>query len=59
MRRKRMTIAIAAVLALATLGGVAVAKSSGSAPSAPRTAEVSVDTDNIQEGDQTDRKSVV
>lgn len=53
---KRLMIAFAAVLALAAVGGVAVANTSHNAPAkATGEAESTSDTDNIQEevGDQT------
>jgi hypothetical protein len=52
---KRIAIAGVAVLAMASLGGAALAKTPTQRPNAPATsseATTGADTDNIQEGDQ-------
>jgi hypothetical protein len=56
MKMKRIAIAAVTVLALASLGGVALAKTPAVGQSNPATSSVpttNTDTDNIQEGDQT------
>ena len=53
MNIKRIT-ALAAVLALTTLGGVAIAQTSGHRAAKPAAAEATTpDTDHVQQGDQT------
>lgn len=53
MKIKRIA-ALAAILALTTLGGVAVAKTSTHKAVKPAAAEATApDTDNVQQGDQT------
>jgi hypothetical protein len=56
MKMKRIAIAGVAVLALASLGGAALAKTPAQRQNAPATSSettTGADTDNIQEGDQT------
>jgi hypothetical protein len=56
MKMKRIAIAVVAVLSLASLGGVALAKTPAVGPNAPATSSeptTGADADTIQAGDQT------